>query len=55
MLWCAGFGLYFDAVNQNVPERMAYYGSDSRKISADAYIDDRAQLPELPWKEVQDG
>lgn len=50
VLWCAGFGLYFDAVNRNVPERMALYGCDSRKVSADVYIDDRAQLPDVPWK-----
>lgn len=49
VLWCAGFGLFFDAVNQNVPERVATYGGDCRKISADVYIDDRAKLPELPW------
>lgn len=49
VLWCAQFGLYFDAVNRNVPERMALYGQDSRKVSANVYIDDRAQLPELPW------
>lgn len=49
ILWCAGFDLYFDAVNRNVPERIARYGADCRKISADVYIDDRAQLPDLPW------
>lgn len=49
VLWCAGFDLYFDAVNRNVPERVAMYGADSRKVSADVYIDDRAQLPDLPW------
>ena len=26
VLWCAGFGLFFDAVNRNVPERIATYG-----------------------------
>ncbi len=49
VLWCAGFGLYFDAVNKNVPERVALYGTDSRKVSADVYIDDRAQIPNTPW------
>lgn len=49
VLWCAGFGLFFDAVNRNVPERMAQYGADCRKVSADVYIDDRAQLPAVPW------
>ena len=35
-------GLYFDAVNANLPERIAYFGGDCRKISADEYWDDRA-------------
>jgi hypothetical protein len=30
--------------NQNTPERIAKYGSDSRKISADLYLDDRNAL-----------
>lgn len=40
--WCADKGLYFDAVNANLPERIAFYGMDCRKISADEYWDDRA-------------
>ena len=40
--WCEEHGLEFDAVNANVPERIAEYGVDSRKISCDYYIDDRA-------------
>ena len=49
VLWCAGHGLYFDAVNANVPERAALYGGDSRKVSADIYIDDRAVSPMGKW------
>lgn len=49
VLWCAGYGLFFDAVNANVPERMALYGTDSRKVSADIYIDDRALTPDGKW------
>ena len=41
--WCRRFGLEFDAVNENLPERIAVYGSESRKISADEYWDDRAR------------
>jgi hypothetical protein len=44
--WCAEHGLTFDAVNENLPERVAQYGGDCRKVSADLYIDDRA-LPFL--------
>lgn len=40
--WCAEMGLTFDAHNANLPERIAKYGSDCRKIGADLYIDDRA-------------
>ena len=40
--WAKGQGLTFDAVNQNLPERIKKYKNDSRKVSADLYIDDRA-------------
>lgn len=46
--WCAERNLIFDAVNENLPERIAQYGGDCRKISADLYIDDKA-LP-LEWE-----
>ena len=42
--WCRERGLEFDAVNENLPEVIAYYGDNPRKISADYYIDDRAFL-----------
>lgn len=40
--WCAGQGLEFDAVNENLPEVLEAYGSDTRKIYAHEYIDDKA-------------
>lgn len=40
--WCAEYELLFDLVNENDPERIAMYGNDCRKISADLYIDDKA-------------
>lgn len=43
--WCKGIGLEFDAVNRNLPESIARYGHDGRKIFADIYIDDRAAYP----------
>lgn len=43
--WCSNLGLSFDAVNENLPEILALYGGDSRKIFADIYIDDRAMAP----------
>ena len=42
--WCAGFGLEFDAVNANLPERIAAYQNDCRKVNADEYWDDRAVI-----------
>lgn len=40
---CDDWGIQFDAVNENLPERLVRYGySESRKISADEYWDDLA-------------
>lgn len=40
--WCRERGIEFDAVNENLPEHIAQFGSDSRKVHADEYIDDKA-------------
>ena len=40
--WCKEQGLVFDAINDNIPEIICRYGGNSRKISCDIYIDDRA-------------
>ncbi len=34
-------GIEFDAVNDNLTETLEKYGTDSRKITADYYIDDK--------------
>lgn len=48
--FCEEEGLYFDAVNENLPALIEAYGSDCRKISADIYIDDKACHPEyISW------
>lgn len=39
--WSAEQGLIFDAVNENLPEVIAFMGGDTRKIFANEYIDDR--------------
>lgn len=45
--WCREVvHLEFDAVNDNVPEVIDYYGNNSRKISCDIYIDDKACMPD---------
>lgn len=41
--WCNEQGLYFDAVNENLPERIKHFNNDCRKIGADLYIDDKAR------------
>lgn len=40
--WCKDKGLTFDAVNENLPEIIEAFGSDTRKIFANEYIDDLA-------------
>lgn len=40
--WCKAKGLIFDAVNDNIQGLAAAMGSNSRKVFADEYIDDRA-------------
>ena len=39
--WCRKQGLVFDAVNEPLPEQIARWGNDTRKIYADYYIDDK--------------
>ena len=45
--WLFNQGFIPDYVNQNVPERTIMFGADSRKISADVYIDDRNHLSDV--------
>lgn len=40
--FCKKQGIRLDAVNENLPEVIAQYGSDCRKIFADEYWDDKA-------------
>lgn len=40
--WCEEHHLYFDAVNENLPENVEWMGGDTRKIFANEYIDDRS-------------
>ena len=49
---CDDWGLQFDAVNENVPDRLLQYGySESRKVSADEYWDDLAVIKTAIKKE----
>lgn len=40
--WCGQQGLSFDAINDNLQEYIELYGSNSRKICCDFYIDDKS-------------
>lgn len=51
--WCMSRGLQFDKVNENLPEIIKKFGHgvDTRKISADEYIDDKMCTKfKLPYK-----
>lgn len=39
--WSEARGLVFDAVNDNLPDMIALYKNNCRKVFADGYIDDR--------------
>ena len=53
VLWCRERGLTFDAVNENLPEIIEAFGSDTRKIFANEYIDDLASHRfELPLEKM---
>ena len=43
--WCRQRELEFDAVNENLPEILAAFTTDCRKVYADIYLDDRAAQP----------
>ena len=50
--WCKEQGLEFNAVNENLPEIIGQFGTESRKVFADIYVDDKAINPNLKFSEV---
>ena len=48
--WCHGQGLEFDAVNEPLPEQVARWGNDTRKVYADFYIDCNANIRRNVWR-----
>lgn len=50
--YCNDFGLFFHAVNDNLPENIEYYGNNCRKVWAHHYIDDRNTDPGA-WLKVR--
>ena len=45
--WCKTQGLFYDALNDNLEEVKQKYQHNSRKITADVYVDDKAV--EMLW------
>ena len=39
--WCEDHDLHFDAINKNLPEVIELTGTDTRKVYANVYFDDR--------------
>lgn len=54
LFWCKKREIQFDAVNENVQEIIQKYGSDSRKIYADVYIDDKSCFPWEAAREIRE-
>ena len=50
--YCNNYGLFFHAVNENLPENIAYFGNNCRKVWAHHYIDDKNMMPEIPGVEA---
>lgn len=50
--WLLSHDVPFDRVNDNEPGNTAKYGSNSRKVFADIYVDDRQVGGLPPWEEV---
>ncbi|MEG1523853.1 MAG: hypothetical protein RR475_02375 [Clostridia bacterium] len=48
--WCDKRGIIFDTINMNVPETVDRFGSDTRKVYADEYLDDKHNTQfDLPY------
>lgn len=45
--WCEEQGLMFDAINENLADIIEFFGSDSRKVCSDIYIDDKNCMPDV--------
>lgn len=52
--WCQEQGLYFSAVNENLPEVQQKWGGDTRKVLADYYLDDKNVGYGMPMFKLQE-
>lgn len=50
--WLNAHGVIPDYVNENAPDRIQQYGGDTRKISADFYIDDKIVGEQIDWLKI---
>lgn len=53
--YCREQGLEFDSVNKNIPEVIATFNNDTRKVYANLYIDDKNVIPDIDgdWEPTQ--
>ena len=52
--YCNNYGLFFHAVNENLPENIAYFGNNSRKVWAHHYIDDKNMISSLTPEQIRE-
>ncbi|MEA4916307.1 hypothetical protein [Proteiniphilum sp.] len=51
--YCSENGIRFDTINENIRYNIvSHNGSDSRKVGADLYIDDRGLVKIPDWDEI---
>lgn len=50
--YCNNYGLFFHAVNENLPENIAYFGNNCRKVWAHHYIDDKNMISGLTTERI---
>lgn len=52
--YCNDYGLFFHAVNENLPENIAYFGNNCRKVWAHHYIDDKNMISSLTTDQIRE-
>ena len=52
--YCNNYGLFFHAVNENLPENIAYFGNNCRKVWAHHYIDDKNMISGLTPEQIRE-
>lgn len=52
--YCNNYGLFFHAVNENLPENIAYFSNNCRKVWAHHYIDDKNMISSLTPEQIRE-